>query len=341
MNGVEINTRAYVATRLLLRWDYLYAVTLKTKVFGDYNHARLEVSWITSTRGLLLRGYTGGDFMQTPRRRLWRPAAVHARSVFIGLRTRRSMLEGVKTTATFFQHVQFKSKIKVQNTSRIRRLNCKLIRRLLRLCGRNRFTTVTSLSLSLPLSWNPPVCGTCIPPHRHVAALAEAFAKQALGLHDVEDKACVNTSFCACALQVHLSMANRLEPLSLSVVQYYWRRPGTSYEDCLLFKKYEVDDILPDRTVAHLKRQVLSRQPKSDAVFMDMFVHRPRSATSANSPADSSSPSLACQDPESCSCRLLGPLDNHAELRQYRIVTGDVIQLWPQLHYRQRPWPFQ
>ena len=57
MNGVEINTRAYVATRLLLRWDYLYAVTLKTKVFGDYNHARLEVSWITSTRGLLLRGY--------------------------------------------------------------------------------------------------------------------------------------------------------------------------------------------------------------------------------------------------------------------------------------------
>ena len=59
MNGVEVNTRAYVATRLLLRWDYLYAVTLKTKVFGDYNHARLEVSWITSTRGLLLRGYTG------------------------------------------------------------------------------------------------------------------------------------------------------------------------------------------------------------------------------------------------------------------------------------------
>ena len=59
MNGVEINTRAYVATPLLLRWDYLYAVTLKTKVFGDYNHARLEVSWITSTRGLLLRGYTG------------------------------------------------------------------------------------------------------------------------------------------------------------------------------------------------------------------------------------------------------------------------------------------
>ena len=59
MNGVEINTRAYVATRLLLRWDYLYAVTVKTKVFGDYNHARLEVSWITSTRGLLLRGYTG------------------------------------------------------------------------------------------------------------------------------------------------------------------------------------------------------------------------------------------------------------------------------------------
>ena len=59
MNGVEINTRAYLATRLLLRWDYLYAVTLKTNLFGDYSHARLEVSWITSTRGLLLRGYTG------------------------------------------------------------------------------------------------------------------------------------------------------------------------------------------------------------------------------------------------------------------------------------------
>ena len=65
MHGVEINTRAYVATRLLLRWDYLYAVALKTKVFGDYNHARLEVSWITSTRGLLLRGYTG---VPSPRR---------------------------------------------------------------------------------------------------------------------------------------------------------------------------------------------------------------------------------------------------------------------------------
>ena len=66
MNCVEINTRAYVATRLLLCWDYLYAVTLKTKVFGDYNHARLEVSWITSTQGLLLRGYTGrytSDFL--------------------------------------------------------------------------------------------------------------------------------------------------------------------------------------------------------------------------------------------------------------------------------------
>ena len=58
MNCVEINTRAYVATRLLLRWDYLYAVTLKTKVFGDYNHARLEVSWITSTRLHRLLGAT-------------------------------------------------------------------------------------------------------------------------------------------------------------------------------------------------------------------------------------------------------------------------------------------
>ena len=66
MNGVEINTRAYVATRLLLRWDYLYAVTVKTKVFGDYNHARMEVSWITSTRGLLLRGYTGTWTGQNP-----------------------------------------------------------------------------------------------------------------------------------------------------------------------------------------------------------------------------------------------------------------------------------
>ena len=71
MNGVEINTRAYVATRLLLRWDYLYAVTLKTKVFGDYNHARLEVSWITSTRGLLLRGYTGA-------RADWQACTTHA-----------------------------------------------------------------------------------------------------------------------------------------------------------------------------------------------------------------------------------------------------------------------
>ena len=59
MNGVEIHTPAYVATILLLRQDYSYAVTLKTKVFGDYNHARFGVSWITSTRGLLLRSYTG------------------------------------------------------------------------------------------------------------------------------------------------------------------------------------------------------------------------------------------------------------------------------------------
>ena len=39
--------------------DYSYAVTLKTKVFGDYNHECVWVSWIISTRGLLLRGYTG------------------------------------------------------------------------------------------------------------------------------------------------------------------------------------------------------------------------------------------------------------------------------------------
>ena len=79
MNGVEINTRAYVATRLLRRSDYLYAVTLKTKVVGDYNHARLEVSWITSTRGLLPRGYTGawwivekGNFSaQQPTNEVW------------------------------------------------------------------------------------------------------------------------------------------------------------------------------------------------------------------------------------------------------------------------------
>ena len=50
MNGVEIKTRAYVATRLLLRWDYLYAVTMKTWSSG-----------ITTTRawkwaGLLPRG---------------------------------------------------------------------------------------------------------------------------------------------------------------------------------------------------------------------------------------------------------------------------------------------
>ena len=56
---IEIHTPAYVATRLLLRQDHSYAVTLKTKVFVDYNHARVWVSWIASTRGLLLRGYTG------------------------------------------------------------------------------------------------------------------------------------------------------------------------------------------------------------------------------------------------------------------------------------------
>ena len=45
MNGVEIdNARAYVAARLLQPYDYSYAVTLKTKVFGDYNHARVGVS---------------------------------------------------------------------------------------------------------------------------------------------------------------------------------------------------------------------------------------------------------------------------------------------------------
>ena len=57
MNGVEINTRAYVATRLLLRWDYLYAVTLKTKVFEDYNHARLEVIQLISLFLLYLLDY--------------------------------------------------------------------------------------------------------------------------------------------------------------------------------------------------------------------------------------------------------------------------------------------
>ena len=44
INDVEIHTHAYVATRLLLRYDYSYAVTLKTKIFaffGDYNHARV------------------------------------------------------------------------------------------------------------------------------------------------------------------------------------------------------------------------------------------------------------------------------------------------------------
>ena len=60
MNGVEIHTRAYAATRLLLRWDSLYAVTLKTKFFADFNYMRLGVSWTsTGMRGLLLRGYTG------------------------------------------------------------------------------------------------------------------------------------------------------------------------------------------------------------------------------------------------------------------------------------------
>ena len=48
--------RRYKITSTLLRY-----MTLKTKVFGDYNHARVGVSWITPTRGLLLRGYTGRE----------------------------------------------------------------------------------------------------------------------------------------------------------------------------------------------------------------------------------------------------------------------------------------
>ena len=61
----KVRVHSSIQTTILLRWDHLYAVTLKTKVFGDYNHARLEVSWITSTRGLLLRGYTGETEFKT------------------------------------------------------------------------------------------------------------------------------------------------------------------------------------------------------------------------------------------------------------------------------------
>ena len=55
MNGREIHTRSNLTTRLLriLRWDYLYAVTLDAKVLADYNHTRVSVSWIP--------GYTGSS----------------------------------------------------------------------------------------------------------------------------------------------------------------------------------------------------------------------------------------------------------------------------------------
>ena len=67
MNGVGIHTRAYAAIRLLLRLDYSSAVALKTKVFGDYNYARVGVSWITSTRGIRdgRRACRGGVIVRT------------------------------------------------------------------------------------------------------------------------------------------------------------------------------------------------------------------------------------------------------------------------------------
>ena len=128
MNGVEINTRAYVATRLLLRWDYLYAVTLKTKVFGDYNHARLEVSWITSTRGLLLRGYTGRQTYCNRRNFRTRKNFVLKRSrVFVrykfsyleggvtytGIRTRDLYATNFRTFSQKYEIYEIKSRTKI------------------------------------------------------------------------------------------------------------------------------------------------------------------------------------------------------------------------------------
>ena len=54
MNCVEINTRAYVATRLLLRWDYLYAVTLAKPALVKVtcSFCALTCHWITSLQFL-------------------------------------------------------------------------------------------------------------------------------------------------------------------------------------------------------------------------------------------------------------------------------------------------
>ena len=59
--GRNPHVRAYVATKLLPRWDYSYAMTHKANAFADYNHACMWVSWIISKQGLLLLGYTGSN----------------------------------------------------------------------------------------------------------------------------------------------------------------------------------------------------------------------------------------------------------------------------------------
>lgn len=125
------------------------------------------------------------------------------------------------------------------------------------------------------------------------------------------------------------------EAVSLRVVQYCWRRSnydplGTGH---LELDKYNVLSITRDKTVIQLKRRVLALKPKSDAVFMEIFIHRPSGWTRSDGPM--------CHDPDDCFCCLFGPLDNHAKLWQYGVRSGDVLQLWPQWHYRNRPWPFQ
>ena len=52
--------------------------------YGDYNHARVWVSWITSTRGLLLRGYTGRIWLYAQGRHDLLPAFFFACHVSFG-----------------------------------------------------------------------------------------------------------------------------------------------------------------------------------------------------------------------------------------------------------------
>ena len=59
MNGVEINTRAYVRYKITSTLGLLVRGDPQKQRSSGITTTRLEVSWITSTRGLLLRGYTG------------------------------------------------------------------------------------------------------------------------------------------------------------------------------------------------------------------------------------------------------------------------------------------